>query len=313
MVSGETAVAAEDPLSVRAALLWGGRVLGQAGIENGRLDAEVLLRYLLDLEKEQLYLSAGAPIGAGQEARFRELLLRRARREPVAYITGRKEFWSLDFVVTPAVLIPRPETELLVEVALQYVEQPARRSSVRVLDAGTGSGAISVCLAKVKPAAEIVAVDISPVALDVALINARLHGVAGRIRFLTGDIFAPIKPLGKRFDVIVSNPPYVRTGELSTLAPEINKWEPMIALDGGADGIDFYRRIIGEAHEYLAPGGAIVLEIGADMGPAVAELFACSGGYRPATVYRDYSGKDRVIAAMRLLSSDNPAKSIPRG
>jgi release factor glutamine methyltransferase len=312
MTSGETAMAEENPLSIREALLWGARVLCQAGIENSRLDAEVLLRYLLDMEKEQLCLNTEAPIDAGQKAGFRELLLRRAQREPVAYITGRKEFWSLDFVVTPAVLIPRPETELLVEVALQYVEQPARRSSVRVLDLGTGSGAISVCLAKEKPTAEIFAVDISPVALDVALINARRHGVAGQIRFLAGDLFAPIKPLREIFNVIVSNPPYVRTGELSTLAPEITQWEPMTALDGGADGVDTYRRIIGAAHEYLSPGGAIVLEIGADMRPAVAELFACSGGYGRASVYRDYAGKDRVIAA-RLLSSDNPAKSIPRG
>ena len=213
MTAVETA-SAENPLSIRGALLWGAQVLSRAGIENHRLDSEVLLRHVLDMEKEQLYVDGEAPISAGQEAQFRELLLRRSRREPAAYITGHKEFWSLDFVVTPAVLIPRPETELLVEVALQCVRQLASGSPVKVLDIGTGSGAISVCLAKEQVALQIFAVDISRVALDVARVNTRRHGVADRIRFLAGDLFAPVKPLPETFDLIVSNPPYIRTGEL---------------------------------------------------------------------------------------------------
>lgn len=310
MISVATAMARGNPLSIRNVLSWGAQALRQAGIENGRLDAEVLLRHVLEMEKERLYANTEALMSAGQEAKFRELVLRRARRAPVAYITGHKEFWSLDFVVSPGVLIPRPETELVVEIALQYAGKLAGRSSVKVLDLGTGSGVISVCLAKEKPAAEIVAVDISPVALDVARANARRHGVAGRIRFLSGDLFAPVKPLRETFNVIVSNPPYIRTGDLSALAPEIRQWEPMIALDGGADGIEAYRRIIGEGHEYLAPGGAIVLEIGSDLARAVAELFARSGCYGPASVYQDYAGKDRVIAAMKWLPSDTAAKNV---
>src|SRR4029434_4145392 len=194
MTAVETAVAQKNPLSIRGVLLWGAQVLSQAGIENHRLDVDVLLRHALDMDKEQLYVNGDAPISAGQEAMFRELLLRRSRREPVAYITGHKEFWSLDLVVTPAVLIPRPETEMLVEVALQYVRQLTSGSSVKALDIGTGSGAVSVCLAKEQAAMEIVAVDISRVALDVARVNTRRHGVADRIRFLTGDLFAPGKP-----------------------------------------------------------------------------------------------------------------------
>ena len=313
MTAVETAMAPENPLSVRDALLWGVELFRQAGIENGRLDAEVLLRHVLDMEKEQLYVSADAPLGAGDEAKFRELLQRRSRREPVAYITGRKEFWSLDFVVTPAVLIPRPETELLVEVALQCVRQLASGPSVKVLDVGTGSGAISVCLAKEQPETEIVAVDISPLALDVARDNAGRHGVADRIRFLPGDLFAPVKAMPETFNVIVSNPPYIRTGELSMLAGEIRDWEPMTALDGGADGIDTYRRIIGEAHEYLTPGGSIVLEIGADMAPAVAELLSRSGCYGPASVYQDYAGRDRVIAAIKWPLSDPAPQGANHG
>ena len=310
MVPLAMALGRENSLSIRGALSWGTQVLREAGIENERLDTEVLLRQALDMEKEQLYMNTEAQMSARQEARFRQLLRRRSRREPVAYITGHKEFWSLDFVVTPAVLIPRPETELLVEVVLQHVGKTA---SVQILDLGTGSGAISVCLAKETPAATIVAVDISPVALEVARVNARRHGVTSRIRFLSGDLFTPIKPLQETFDVIVSNPPYIRTSELSGLTPEISEWEPMTALDGGADGLSAYRRIIREAQEYLAPGGVMALEIGADMGSAVAELFACSGGYGLPRVYRDYSGKDRVIAATRPRSSDTRAKSTPRG
>ena len=312
MTAVETA-SAENPLSIRGALLWGAQVLSRAGIENHRLDSEVLLRHVLDMEKEQLYVNGDAPISAGQEAQFRELLLRRSLREPTAYITGHKEFWSLDFVVTLAVLIPRPETELLVEVALQCVRQLASGSPVKVLDIGTGGGALSVCLAKEQVALQIFAVDISHVALDVARLNAQRHGVADRIRFLPGDLFAPVKPLPETFDLIVSNPPYIRTGELSMLAPEIREWEPTIALDGGADGIDSYRRIIGEGHRYLTPTGSIVLEIGADMASAVVDLFSRSGCYGPASVYQDCAGKDRVVAAMKLLPSDAAPKSINRG
>ena len=313
MTAIETGFARESPLSIRGALLWGARLLRQAGIENSRLDAEVLLRHALDIEKERLYLNGDAPISAGKEAKFRELLRRCSGREPVAYITGHKEFWSLDFVVTPAVLIPRPETELLVELALQFVTRLASRSSVKVLDIGTGSGAISVCLAKEQPMAEIVAVDISPVALDTARVNAERHGVVDRIRFLPGDLFGPAKAASETFDLIVCNPPYIRTDEIPMLAPEIREWEPMLALDGGADGLDTYRRIIKDAHEYLAPGGSIVLEIGADMAPDVVELFSRSSSYGPASAYQDYAGKDRVIAAIKLLPSDAAPKSTNCG
>jgi release factor glutamine methyltransferase len=313
MTAVETAVAQENPLSIRGALLWGEQVLCHAGLENHRLDAEVLLRHVLNMEKEQLYVNGDAPISAGQEAMFRDVLLQRSRREPVAYITGHKEFWSLDFFVTPAVLVPRPETELLVEVALQYVTQLASGSPLKVLDVGAGCGAISVCLAKEQAAMEIVAVDISALALDVARVNAGRHGVVDRIRFLAGDLFAPVEPLPETFDLIVSNPPYIRTGELSMLAPEIREWEPTIALDGGPDGLDTYRRMIEEGHSYLTTGGSIVLEIGADMASAVADLFSRSGCYGPASVYQDYAGKDRVIAATKLLPSDAAPKSINRG
>jgi release factor glutamine methyltransferase len=313
MAAVERATTQEHPLSIRSAVLSGAQLLGRAGLENSKLDAEVLLRHVLEIEKEQFYMRGNAPISREQEAEFRELLLRRLRREPVAYITGHKEFWSLDFVVTPAVLIPRPETELLVEVALRYLKSLANGSPLKVLEIGVGSGAISVCLAKEYAAAQIVAVDVSAIALDVARVNARNHGVADRIRFLPGDLFAPVEPLQETFDLIVSNPPYIRSGELPRLAPEIYRWEPAVALDGGIDGLDAYRRIIEEGQKYLATGGYLVLEMGADMDPALADLFACSGCYRPASVYHDYAGKHRVIAAVKLLSSKAAPTGINRG
>ena len=313
MTAVETAMTEVNPLSIRSAALWGAQLLRQAGLENSQLDAEVLLRHVLEIGKEQLYMNGDAALSGGQEAEFRELLLRRSRREPVAYITGHKEFWSLDFVVTPAVLIPRPETELLVEVALQYLKSLANGSPLKVLDVGTGSGAISVCLAKEYAAAQIVAVDFSPMALDVARVNASRHGVSDRIRFLPGDLLAPVEPLRETFDLIVSNPPYIRTGELPRLAPEIRRWEPVVALDGGVNGLDVYRRIIKEGHKVLTTGGAMVFEIGADMAPAVAHLFSRCGCYGVASVYQDYAGKDRVIAALKLSPSDAASASLNRG
>lgn len=313
MTAVETAIAQEIPVSIRGALLWGAQVLRRAGLENSRLDAEVLLRHVLDMKKEQLYMNGDATISAGQEAMFRELLLRRSRREPVAYITGHKEFWSLDFFVSPAVLIPRPETESLVEVALQCVRRLASESPVKVLDVGTGSGVISVCLAKEHAATQIVAVDFSRVALNMARVNAKRNGVADRIQFLPGDLFASVEPLRETFDLIVSNPPYIRTDELPRLAPEIHRWEPTIALDGGMDGLNTYRRIIAEGHKYVTTGGSMVLEIGADMAPQVADLFSRTGCYGPASVYPDYAGKDRVIAGVKLSTLVAPPTSINRG
>jgi release factor glutamine methyltransferase len=285
----------------------GAQFLGAAGIQSARLDAEVLLRHVLDMEKSEFYLNGDDVLKIEEEKRFQELLHRRAAREPIAYITGRKEFWSLDFLVSTGVLIPRPETERLVEVALKHLELAG--SKTRILDLGTGSGAIAVCLATERLAAEICAVDISLSALGVARMNAKRHGVWEKVHFLHGDLFQPIEA-GKRFHLIVSNPPYIRSGEMATLAPDVREWEPALALDGGSDGLDFYRRIIGGAHRYLEPGGAIVMEISADMAESVAALFDRYGYYEEVSVYQDYAGSDRVVAA---LMSNRPAESVVHG
>ncbi|MET0501122.1 MAG: peptide chain release factor N(5)-glutamine methyltransferase [Candidatus Binatia bacterium] len=289
-----------DFRTVRGALVVAAEFLLGAGIENPGLDAEVLLRRALKMDRTELYLKVDEPLQLAEERQFQELLRRRAQREPVAYIIGQKEFWSLDFIVTSAVLIPRPETELLVEIALDCLKTRAAGGTPTIFDLGTGSGAIAVCLAKERPDADIWAGDISLSALEVARANALRHGVSDRIHWLPGDLFVTPGGGKRLFDLIVSNPPYVRTGELAVLAPEIRQWEPLTALDGGLDGMDVYRRIIREAHNRLAPDGQIILEIGADMGPMVAELFDGADCYGPISVFQDCAGRDRAITAMKL-------------
>jgi release factor glutamine methyltransferase len=296
--------------TLRAALIESSRFLALAAIENPRLDAEVLLRHVIGIDKTQFYVRIEEAMKAETERRFWKLLKRRARREPLAYITGQKEFWSLDFGVTPAVLIPRPETELLVEVALEQTRQLA---DSKIADLGTGSGVIAVCLAKELPKAEITAVDISDTALQVARANAERHGVADRIRFLRGDLFAPLAQDRGSFDLIVANPPYVRSGDVANLEPEIREWEPMTALDGGKDGLDFYRRIAGECRDCLTATGQVLLEIGDAMGESVARIFAATAGFEEAALWRDYAGKDRVIAARKLSPAGPGRKGAGRG
>lgn len=273
-------------------------LLSRAGIESARLDAELLLAEAVGCERGRLYLRYDTALGAREADLFRSLLARRMNGEPVAYITGRREFWSLDFIVTPAVLVPRPETELLVETAIGLFAAEAEISNLKlkILELGTGSGAIAVSLAKEIEGAEIWATDISAPALEVARANARRHGVEGNIRFLEGDLFDPVRERAGFFDVIVSNPPYVRRGELASLAREVRDFEPRIALDGGADGLDFYRRIVAQAPRYIAAHGSVVVEIGADMEESVARLFEESG-YASVRAHQDLSGKDRVVRA----------------
>ncbi|HEY3304982.1 MAG TPA: peptide chain release factor N(5)-glutamine methyltransferase [Candidatus Binatia bacterium] len=291
-----------EPLTVRQALREATALLSSAGIESARLDAEVLLAGALDLDRSQLYLHGEQTLPARAQERLRSFILRRLNHEPVAYIVGRREFWSLDFLVTPAVLVPRPETELLVETVMEYLGQFRNsKFEIRILEIGTGSGAIAVSLAKEIGNAEIWAPDISPGALEVARTNARRHGVEEKIHFLLGDAFMPVRDRTEFFDVIVFNPPYVRRDELDTLPRDVREFEPRLALDGGPDGLDFFRRIIPEARRHLAAGGFLALEIGADRGQEVNLLFVDAGGYSPPRLYQDYAGKDRVVVARMLI------------
>lgn len=293
MIAGSTTC--QFPLTVRRALLHGAESLLGAGIDTHQLDAEILLRCALNVRQWELYANMECPLDPGQSQRFQQLIARRAAHEPIAYITGHKEFWSLDFVVTTDVLIPRPETETVVEIALRHSRSGGEQ---RAIDLGTGSGVLAICLAKECPGMTVSAVDVSSDALAVAQLNSTRHGVASTLDFLNGDLFEPI--FRYDFNLIVANPPYVRSQDLATLAPEIRQWEPVIALDGGIDGLDTYRRIIGQAHRYLADGGNLILEIGADMATPVSELIAGAGCYASISVHRDYAGRERVISVTKL-------------
>ncbi|HEX2928875.1 MAG TPA: peptide chain release factor N(5)-glutamine methyltransferase [Candidatus Binatia bacterium] len=289
--------------SARHFLLEGARKLVRAGVETARLDAEVMLAHALGMAREQLVSSSNLCLSGADIRRYEELLRRRVAREPVAYIIGRQEFWSLDFRVTPDVLIPRPETERLVEMVIDLVGELTQERAIRILDIGTGSGAIAVSLAKELPKAVIWATDTSAAALKIANGNTRYHCLTERIKLLQGDLFTPVREIPENFDLIVSNPPYVVSAEIATLEPEVSRWEPRGALDGGADGLDFYRRIAAQAHAYLARRGAVALEIGADRGKEVSRLFSDTGYYTDVRVVQDYAGRDRVMVTRTQANS----------
>ena len=300
-------------------------VLEQAGIDTARLDAECLLAAVLGCPRWQLRLEPHRRLSAEEFGRALRLLQRREQREPLAYILGTREFWSLPFSVSPRVLVPRPETETLVEAALAAwgemraerrapgVEVPTpgakrqapsdtgRELGPTIVELCTGSGAVAVALAAELPAARILATDLSWRALRVARGNAEQHGVAGRITFLRGDLCRAIDgqvPAGS-VDLMVANPPYIPTGELVTLMPEVH-WEPRLALDGGADGLRVAREIIETSPAWVRPGGFLLLEIGAEQAEAVPALVAASGRWEPAQVRRDLAGRPRVVMARRL-------------
>lgn len=293
-----------DPgtVTVRQALREGAEFLSRMGAESARLDAELLLGMALGCPREKLCLNHEMALGFPVKDLYCSLLERRARREPLSYIVGRREFWSLEFYVAPEVLVPRPETEMLVEVTLGLAKELNKNHPIKILDLGTGSGAVAVSLAKELGDVEIWATDLSARCLEVARSNALRHGVEEKIHFLQGDLFDPVKGQLNFFDMVVSNPPYVRRRELKNLPPEVREWEPKAALDGGEDGLDFYRRIMAEGHLYLVDGGFVVLEIGADMGEEVCRLSAKAVGYSARSVRQDYAGKDRIVITQKLAS-----------
>ena len=270
-------------------LKWTRQYFGEKGVENPRLDAEVLLSHILRKDRLYLYVNFDQPLEGAELAAFRAAVKKRAARLPVAYITGEKEFMGLDFQVTPAVLIPRPDTEILIEAALKIL---GSADSPRILDIGTGSGAICISMLVNLPSAEAVTVDISPEAILVAKSNAERHGVSQRLTFCQGDLFNPVK--GQVFSAILSNPPYIPEADILTLTPEVRQ-EPNLALAGGKDGLDFYRRIIQEGRNYLAPNGFIAMEVGIGQARQVVELAEKSGYFTVSEIVKDYGGIERVV------------------
>jgi len=266
-------------------LNWTKGYLAEKGVENARLEAEWLLCEALGLDRVGLYLNFDKPLTEAELATYRAMVARRAKREPLQYILGSQEFGGLDFVVTPDVLIPRHDTEVLVAEALRRAPVDAS-----ILDIGLGSGCIAVALAKALSGAKVCGVEQSAGALAVTLKNAELNGVT--LEIVEGSLFEPLQ--GRRFDLIVSNPPYIPTADLATLEPEVRDHEPMAALDGGADGLAFYRAIVPTAPGYLHPRGWLLVEIGIGQGPAVRELFSRSG-FAEIFTEKDPGGIERVV------------------
>jgi release factor glutamine methyltransferase len=279
----------QSPASVEALLRAGVRLLADKS-DSPRLDAEVLLAHALGRSRTALFVQRAEPVSAEIKDSFLAMIHSRQAGRPVAQLTGRREFWSLDLAITPEVLTPRPETEILVERALAHIPQTG---TTRMLDLGTGSGAIALALATERPHCGIVATDLSPAALDVARRNAR--SLAADVRFAAGDWFTPLA--GERFDVIVSNPPYIADDEWHTSGPEL-VFEPRVALAAGPGGLDAIRAIVAAAPEHLSPGGWLLLEHGANQAPAVRELFARAGFGRIATA-ADLAGRARVTEGCR--------------
>jgi release factor glutamine methyltransferase len=273
-------------------LQWARDWLGNKGVENPRLDAELLLARALGCDRIRLYVDHDKPPDPAELQRFKELILRRAGREPVAYILGAKEFYGRPFAVDSRVFIPRPETELLVQAALQALDPSG--GEARALDLCAGSGAAGVTLAAERERLRVDLVELSEGAAEVARANAAAHA-PGRCEVHTGDLYAPL-PADARYGAIVSNPPYVPTGDADRLAPEIAQHEPALALFGGQDGLDVIRRIVAGAPRWLLPGGTLLMEIDPPEAPAVVRLCAEAGLLSPR-VQRDLAGLDRIVSA----------------
>ncbi len=279
------------PWTILNTLKWTAAYFKSHHLEQPRPDAESMLAHVLECERIDLYLRYDQPLHDDELACFRRLIKRRVKREPVAYILGQKEFWSLSLKVGPAVLIPRPETECLVETILRHLSD---KDQLNILELGAGSGAISIALAHERPRWRFYASDISLGALKLARYNARQLLHEDKIRFFLGQWFDPLAAHPKRFDVVVSNPPYIPSDDLAGLEPEVVQYEPHLALDGHSDGLASIRHIINAAPEYLKPRGVLFLEIGYDQRNSVATLCQKNGAYDQVSFDKDYSGHDRV-------------------
>jgi release factor glutamine methyltransferase len=276
-------------------LILEGRKAFEEISETAALDTELLVCHVLGITKLNILMEPDRPVKAEDAEMLRALFKRRAEGFPVQYLIGTEGFMGLEFNVTPSVLIPRPDTELLVE---KIIELADNRKGMRILDIGTGSGAIAVSLAYYLKSSQVETVDISEDATEVARGNAEKNGVAGRVKFLSGDVFGPVAE-GTKYDVIVSNPPYIPSEDIDGLQIEVAVHEPRLALDGGLDGYDFYRRIIDEAPAYLNEEGILAFETGHDQARTIADLMEKSGNYEKLSIHKDLAGIERVVVGYK--------------
>ena len=289
-------------VTLRSVLREAAETLSSNHIEQARLESEILLAHFLGLRKEDIIIYSDQELTDPQEEKFQQLVERRCRKEPLAYIVGHREFWSLEFKVNPKVLIPRPETEGVIERLLNLAGDETSEKVIRMLDVGTGSGILAIVAALEFPKARITAVDNSGDALEVARENALRHQVAERIEFLEMDLMRDWDlPKNDLYDYILSNPPYIPSRELKQLMPDVRDYEPREALDGGPDGLACYRCIVANAFPYLKPGGHLIFEVGDDQAEPVQQSLQAHGGLDEIEIVQDLSGRDRVVSARRAL------------
>ena len=295
--SEDAASSPGDPWTILRMILWSAEYLTEKGVEAGRLDAEWLLSTALGVDRLQLYLQYDRPLSPEEREAFKPLLRRRASREPLQYIIGRSAFRQLELKTDPRVLIPRPETEVLVQEVLDWASA-AGKSLGRVWEMGTGTGAVALSLAVEGACTTIVATDSSPDALSVAADNAERYDVSGLVEFREGSLFEPLEE-GEEFDVIVSNPPYIAEGEKGELQPEVRDWEPPEALFAGEDGLDVIRPLVAGAPEHLLAGGLLALECGLGQAERIATDLNGTGAFAAVRIRPDLTGRPRFVIAER--------------
>jgi release factor glutamine methyltransferase len=285
--------------TIQKLLNWIAEYLTQRNVDAPRLSAELLLSSVLGLKRIELYTRYNEPVGAEQLARLRDLVKRAGGHEPVVYLVGKTEFYSMEFEVTPDCLIPRPETELLVQRAIEFLRR--RSGPQQVCDLCTGCGVIAVAIAANVPTARVVATDISAPALSVAARNVEKHQLQERVELLQGDLFEPVIPPldATPFDLIAGNPPYVSAAEYEALEKNVRDYEPRIALHAGADGLDVYRRISEKVGQFLKPDGILLLEIGYTQGPIVRELLERTQAFADIEIEKDFQKHDRLVVATK--------------
>lgn len=285
--------------TIQKLLGWITDYFGDKGVDSPRLSAEMLLSFILGLQRIELYVNFDRPVAGDKLKMLHELVKRGGEHEPVAYLVGRTEFYSLEIKVNRNCLIPRPETELLAERAIEFLRK--RQGKQYVCDLCTGSGCVAVAVAKGVKDVNIIATDICDAALSVAAENVTHHDLAGQIKLLCGDLFTPIiEGLdGTRFDLIVSNPPYISTSEYETLDKNVREYEPKKALHAGEEGLDVYRRIIEQADSHLKDNGAMMLEIGYAQGQAIKDLLKDAGCFSEIIIEKDFQNNDRVVTAIK--------------
>lgn len=288
-----------DGWTVQRILEWTASFLKQKGVESPRLESELLLAFARKCPRIRLYTEFTELLTDGERAVMRELVQRRAKREPLAYLVGTREFYGRSFEVGTGVLIPRPETETLVDVCLERISRDAPRE---ILEVGFGSGCIAITVAKQRPLCSVIATDISSVAMEIASRNVAKHGVSGQVTLVEGDILEPLKNSGRKFDGLVSNPPYIRDDERSQLQPEVAEHEPAEALFAGVDGLEIVRRIVKQAPGLLKPGAFIELELDPGQCEEVA-LMLQAAGFSETSIRRDLSGNARVVEGIFHESS----------